>query len=410
MPRLAVPLTALRVKNAKAGRYGDGHGLFLLVRPNGTRFWIFRYRIAGRLREMGLGSADLFPLADARQRAGDLFRKVKLGTDPLAERDAEKAKAGAAITFGEVADHYIAAHEAGWRNAKHRQQWRNTIDTYAAPILGTLAVAAIDTGAVMRVMEPIWRDKPETASRLRGRIESVLDFATARGWRSGDNPARWRGHLDNLLPAKSKVARVEHHAALPWREIGAFMTDLGTQEGVAALALRFTILTAARTGEAVGACWSEIDLQEKVWTVPGDRMKAGREHRVPLSTGALAVLTEAAKLRTDRASDAPVFPGAKAGKPLSNMALLMLLRRMQRGDLTAHGFRSTFRDWCGESTNHPREVAEQALAHTLSDKVEAAYRRGDMMEKRRRLMEDWAGFCARPVPVGEVVPIRGAGA
>ena len=241
MPRLAVPLTALRVKNAKAGRYGDGNGLFLLVRPNGTRFFIFRYRIAGRLREMGLGSADLFPLADARQRAGDLFRKVKLGTDPLAERDADKAKAGAAITFGEVADHYIAAHEAGWRNAKHRQQWRNTIDTYAAPVLGTLAVAAIDTGAVMRVMEPIWREKPETASRLRGRIESVLDFATARGWRSGDNPARWRGHLDNLLPARGKVARVEHHAALPWREIGGFMTDLGTQEGVAALALRFTI-------------------------------------------------------------------------------------------------------------------------------------------------------------------------
>ena len=409
MPRLAVPLTALRVKNAKAGRYGDGNGLFLLVRPNGTRFWIFRFRIAGRLREMGLGSAALFPLADARQRAGDLFRKVKLGTDPLAERDADKAKAGAAITFGEVADHYIAAHEAGWRNAKHRQQWRNTIDTYAAPILGTLAVAAIDTGAVMRVMEPIWREKPETASRLRGRIESVLDFATARGWRSGDNPARWRGHLDNLLPARGKVARVEHHAALPWRQMAAFMVDLGKQEGVAAIALQFAVLTAARTGEAVGATWAEIDLQEAVWTVPGERMKAGREHRVPLSTGALAVLTEAAKLRTDRASDAPVFPGAKAGKPLSNMALLMLLRRMGRGDLTAHGFRSTFRDWCGESTNHPREVAEQALAHTLSDKVEAAYRRGDMMEKRRRLMEDWAGFCVRPALAGAVVPIRGVG-
>ncbi len=406
MPRLAVPLTALRVKNAKAGRYGDGNGLFLLVRPNGTRFWVFRYRIAGKLREMGLGSANLFPLADARRRAGGLFRKVKLGTDPLAERDAEKAKAGAVITFGEVADRYIAAHEAGWRNPKHRQQWRNTIDTYAAPILGALAVAAIDTGAIMRVLEPIWREKPETASRLRGRIESVLDFATARGWRSGDNPARWRGHLGNLLPARGKVARVEHHAALPWREIGAFMTDLGTQDGVAAQALRFTILTAARTGEAVGACWSEIDLQERVWTVPGERMKAGREHRVPLSTGALAVLTEVAKLRTDPAPDAPVFPGAKVGKPLSNKALLMLLRRMERGDLTAHGFRSTFRDWCAESTNHPREVAEQALAHTPSDKVEAAYRRGDMIEKRRRLMEEWAAFCARPAPVGGVVPIR----
>ena len=409
MPRLAVPLTALRVKNAKAGRYGDGNGLFLLVRPNGTRFWIFRFRIAGRLREMGLGSAALFPLADARQRAGDLFRKVKLGTDPLAERDAAKAEAGMGKTFGDVAALYIEAHRAGWKNAKHAAQWSATLETYVFPVIGNLPVASIDTGHVTAILEPIWRQKTETASRVRGRVESVLDFATARGWRAGDNPARWRGHLDNLLPAAGKVARVVHHAVLPWRQMAAFMVDLGKQEGVAPLALRFAILTATRTGETVGATWGEIDLTEKVWTIPAERMKGAREHRVPLSTGALAVLTEAAKLRSDPAPDALVFPGAKAGKPLSNMALLMLLRRMERGDLTAHGFRSTFRDWCGESTNHPREVAEQALAHTLSDKVEAAYRRGDMMEKRRRLMEDWAGFCARPVPGGEVVPIRSKG-
>ena len=427
MPRKAAGLTAMKVKMAKPGRYGDGRGLYLLVRPNDTRFWLFRYTVDGRMREMGLGPVEwsstaaapagapmLAPdgpnpartLAEARHLAGDLHRKVRMGVDPLAERDAEKTKAGAVVTFAEVADRYIAAHEAGWRNAKHRQQWRNTIDTYATPILGKLAVTAIDTGAVMRVMEPIWREKPETASRLRGRIESVLDFATARGWRTGDNPARWRGHLDNLLPAPGKIARVQHHAALPWREIGAFMSDLGKQDGVAALALRFTILTAARTGEAVGASWSEIDLQEKVWTVPGERMKAGREHQVPLSTGAMAVLAEVAKLRTDPVPGAPVFPGAKAGKPLSNMALLMLLRRMERGDLTAHGFRSTFRDWCGEATNHQREVAEQALAHTLSNKVEAAYARGPMLEKRRRLMEDWAVFCARvPLPA-DVVALR----
>ncbi len=407
MPRLAVPLTALRVKNAKPGRYGDGNGLFLLVRPNGTKFWVFRYRLGGRLREMGLGSADLFPLADTRKRAAELFRKVKLGTDPLAERDAAKAEAGQAKTFGGVAKLYIEAHEAGWKNPKHRQQWGNTLTTYVLPTIGARAVAIIDTGAVMTILEPLWREKTETASRVRGRIEAVLDFATARGWRTGDNPARWRGHLDNLLPARMKVAKVQHHAALPWRRMAAFMVDLGKQEGVASLALRFAILTAARTGEAVGATWGEIDLTEKVWTIPPERMKAAREHRVPLSSGALAALTEMAKLRTDQSPAASVFPGGKPGKPLSNMALLMLLRRMERADLTAHGFRSTFRDWCGESTNHPREVAEAALAHTIKDKAEAAYARGDLMEKRRRLMEDWAEFCARPATAGEVVAIRG---
>jgi len=408
MPRKAAGLTAAKVRTAKPGRYGDGNGLYLLVRSADARFWVFRYTMKGRMREIGLGSARTFSLAETRSKAMDLHRKVKVGIDPLAEREMLAAAAAQAVTFDDVADSYITAHEAGWRNAKHRQQWRNTIDTYAAPIMGKLAVAKIDTGAVMRVLDPIWREKPETASRLRGRIESVLDFAAARGWRTGENPARWRGHLDNLLPARGKVAKVEHHAALPWQEIGAFIAALQGHEGVSALALRFVILTACRTGEAIGARWSEINMAEALWTVPGERMKAGREHRVPLSDAALDVLRHAAKLRPERRPDAPVFPGGKADRPLSSMALLMLLRRMGRSDLTAHGFRSTFRDWCAETTNHSREVAEAALAHTLSDKVEAAYRRGDLMDKRRRLMADWAAFCDRPAPAGEVVPIRTA--
>lgn len=416
MPRRAPGLTAIKARTASPGRYGDGKGLYLLVRSAEARFWLFRYRRDGRMREMGLGSFPDVTLAEAREKAADLYRTVKGGTDPLAEREAramaEKAAAALAlvraITFGDVADKYIAAHEAGWRNPKHRHQWRNTLDTYAVPTLGASPVAEVDTGAVMLVLEPIWRELPETASRLRGRIESILDFATARGWRTGENPARWRGHLDNLLPARGKVAKVEHHPALPWRETGAFMAALQKQEGVAALALRFVILTACRTGEALGATWSEIDIAEALWTVPGARMKAGREHRVPLSDAALEVLKQAVALQTGRKGDAPVFPGRKDSKPLSNMGLLMLLRRMERADLTAHGFRSTFRDWCSESTNYPSEVAELALAHTVSDKVEAAYRRGDMIDKRRRLMADWATFCDRLVPAGEVVSLHAA--
>ena len=413
MPRKAAGLTAVKVRTAQPGRYGDGKGLYLLVRSADARFWLFRYRRDARIREMGLGSVADVSLAEAREKAADLHRAVKGGADPLTERDAravaKKAEAHRttvrAITFADVADLYIAAHEASWRNPKHRQQWRNTLDTYAAPILGSLPVADVDTGAVTRVLEPIWREKTETATRLRGRIESVLDYATARGWRAGENPARWRGHLDNLLPAPAKVSKVEHHAALPWQEIGAFMAKLAEQDGVAALVLRFTILTAARTGEAIGATWREIDIASAVWTVPPERMKASREHRVPLSDAAIGVLREAAQLRSDPGPDAPVFPGRKSGAPLSGMAMLMLLRRLGRGDLTAHGFRSSFRDWCAEATNYPREVAEAALAHTLQDKVEAAYRRGDLIEKRSRLMADWARFCARPAPLGEVVPI-----
>ena len=402
-------LTAARMRTlTSAGTYGDGAGLYLQVRGATNRSWLYRFKLHGKSHLMGLGTVADVSLAEARDAAMEARKVVRRGINPIDERRAQRSQlaALAGLTFAQVADAYIAAHEASWRNAKHRQQWRNTLDTYAAPVLSKLPVAQVEVGDVMRVLEPLWREKTETASRLRGRIESVLDYAAARGWRSGDNPARWRGHLDNLLPARSKVAKVEHHAALPWRQIGAFMASLAKEEGISALALRFTILTAARTGEVIGARWSEVDLGEALWTVPAGRMKASREHRVPLSDAAMNLLREVEKLRMNPKADGFVFPGGKLGKPLSSMALLMLLRRMERTDLTAHGFRSTFRDWCGEATNYPREVAEAALAHVNGDKTEAAYLRSDMMEKRRRLMADWAAFCARPAVSGEVISLR----
>lgn len=341
---------------------------------------------------MGLGSVDLVTLAEARHAAQDARKLIRAGVDPLDAKRAQRATARAASdnTFRAIAGLYLSAHEHTWRNPKHRAQWRSTLDTYIYPRLGNRPVASIATGDVMAVLEPIWRSIPETASRVRGRIESVLDYATARGWRSGDNPARWRGHLQNLLPARAKVATVEHHPALPWREAPAFMAELAQRPAASARALAFTILTAARTSEALGAPWREVDLAERVWTIPPERMKANREHRVPLSDAAIAIL-EAVKPKGRINPDALIFTGDE-GQPLSDMALLMLLRRMKRRDITTHGFRSTFRDWAGETTSHPREIAEAALAHTLKDKTEAAYRRGDALEKRRALMRDWADF------------------
>jgi integrase len=383
---------------------------------------VFRYTRAGKMREMGLGRAgaddSAVKLADARDAAADLHKLVRAGIDPLDKREAdaaaEAAEAQAAaikqITFRDVAGHYLAAHDKAWRNPKHRAQWRNTLDTYAHPHFGDLPVGDVGTEHVLAALEPIWRVKPETATRVRGRIESVLDYATARDWRSGENPARWRGHLANLLPARSKVAPVEHHAALPWIEIGHFLPALRAQAGVAAKALELAILTAARSGETLGARWGEIDMAAKLWTVPASRMKAGREHRVPLSEAALKVLREMAKLRTVDSPDAFVFPGAIAGQPLSIMAMTMTLRRMKRGDLTVHGFRSTFRDWCGEATPTPREVAEAALAHTVADKTEAAYARGDLFAKRVRLMDQWAKFCALPPRAANVDTLHGSSA
>jgi integrase len=404
-------LTALKVERAKQpGLYADGGGLYLQVSKNGAS-WIYRYMIAGRAREMGLGPRALFGLAEARAKALDARKLRYQGIDPIEARRTERAKArldvAKAMTFNQCAEAYIAAHRAGWRNDKHAGQWEATLATYAAPVMGSLPVQSIDTGFVMKVIEPLWSTRPETASRLRGRVEAVLDWAAARGYRTGENPARWRGHLDKLLPARSKVRKIEHHAALPYPELPSFLVGLREQEGVAVRALEFTILTAARTGESIGATWSEINWTDKAWTIPGTRMKGGKEHRVPLCDPALTILREM-KPADDiqNAAEQFVFSGRKRGRPLSNMAFLMLLRRMGRGDLTAHGFRSSFRDWAAERTNFPSEVAEMALAHAVGNKVEAAYRRGDLFDKRRRLMEAWAVYCAAP-KAGKVVALRG---
>ena len=325
-------------------------------------------------------------------------------------RKAERAQAALddakAITFKEAAQRYIASHRSGWKAAKHAGLWENTLATYAEPALGKISVQAVDTALVLKVLEPIWHSKPETASRVRGRIEVILDWAKSRGLRQGENPARWRGHLQFQLPARSKVRRVKHHAALPYADMPEFMALLREEDGVGARALEFTILTAARTGEIIGATNSEANAAEKLWTVPADRMKAGKEHRVPLSEWALTILSDAIASQTG--DSAFIFPGGKRGKALSNMAMTAVLRRMGRGDITVHGFRSTFRDWAAECTNFPNEVVEMALAHAVGDKVEAAYRRGDLFEKRRRLMADWATYCNAPKTAtgNTVVPIR----
>lgn len=423
MARKAAGLTAAKVRTAGQGRYGDSNGLFLLVRSGGARYWVFRYRADGRMREMGLGAAGegkgQVSLAEVRSKAAPLWTAVKAGNDPLIQREeaatASKAAAQEAkvrgITFRAVAAAYIAAHEAGWRNPKHRGQWRATLESYTFPHMGDLPAADVGTAHVLAALEPLWREKPETATRVRGRIEAVLDYAKVRGWRAGDNPARWRGHLDHLLPARSKVAKVKHHPALPWREIGAFMAELRGRDGIAARALEFAILTAARTEEALGATWGEVDLFAALRTISGERMKGGREHRVPLSAPVLALLGEMAKLRTTDDPKAPIFPGQEAGRPLSQMAMLMLVRRMNDGGkegerprwcdsegraVVPHGFRSTFRDWVGEATGYPTDVAEAALAHTVGDKTVAAYARGDLFDKRRALMGAWVEFCAQP--------------
>ena len=386
-------LSALKVKGLTApGRYGDGGGLWLQVRDADRRSWLFRYARGGKARQMGLGPAADVTLADARLAAAECRKHLLAGHDPIDRRSATRTPPKT-ITFRAVAEMYVAAHETSWRSPQHRWQWSQTLEKHVYPSIGDRPVEAIATGDVMSILEPIWQAIPETASRIRGRIEVVLDYAKARDWRSGENPARWRGHVANMLPKRNKARTVQHHAALPWAQVGVFWAKLAKETGAAALALRFTILTAARTGETIGARWSEIDLAAGVWTVPADRMKAGKEHRVPLSTAAVAVLQPLAALRTSKSPDALVFAGQRPGKPLSNMAMVMLLRRMGHGALTVHGFRSTFRDWAAEATSFPREVAEAALAHVLADKVEAAYRRGDLFEKRRRLMKDWAEFC-----------------
>jgi integrase len=413
-------LSAAFVRSASPGRYCDGDGLYLLVKKSGARFWVFRYKVSRKPREAGLGRAgegrNSVRLAEAREKASVLFRQVRAGVDPLAARDAALAATKSAaqdaavrgITFRDAAHRYIERHAATWGNPKHAKQWASTLEAYANPVFGELAIADVATPHVLAALEPIWLTKPETANRLRGRIERILDFAKTRGWRSGDNPAAWKGHLALTLPARSKVRSVLHHAALPWREMAEFMRDLRCQQGTGARALQFDILTAARSGEVRGAKWREIDLSSAAWIVPADRMKGRREHRVPLSEEALEILREMIEKRATIDPDGLVFPGRDLKRPLSDMTLTAVLRRMNRGDLTAHGFRSSFRDWSAETTAYPAELVEMALAHIVGNKVEAAYRRGDLFEKRRRLMDDWAAFCSTPSAkeASNVVPLR----
>lgn len=398
----------------KETRYPDGQGLYLSVKPSGARSWVFVYRWGDKRQEMGLGPATgPNALSEGRTAAEEARGLLKRGVNPIKARREAKAAAKAAtvpppevMTFGKFADALVADIEGGFRNAKHRQQWRNTLSTHAAR-LRSMPIAEVDTAAVLAVLKPIWTFTPETAARLRGRIERVLDAAAAMGHRDPEraNPARWRGHLALLLPRQSKAVR-GHHAALPWQEVGAFMAELRNRPAVSARCLEFTILTAARSGESMGARWCEFSDDLTVWTVPGARIKAGREHRVPLPAAATELLK---MLRPkDAAPEHYVFHRGNPDQPLSNMALEMLLRRMGRTEITVHGFRSTFRDWAGETESTPVDVVEMALAHVVGSSTERAYRRGDAFEKRRALMERWADFCARPSG-GNVSPFRRAG-
>jgi integrase len=415
----AVMIKALRFPSDKTRpvRFGDGDGLYLQLASGDTKSWLFRYTLRGKAHEMGLGPAgdppDGVPLAKARILAADARAKLRTGIDPICNRQAEReAKAkgeaeAAERTFVAATAALLESKRAGWRNAKHGAQWLATLDAYAFPLIGDLPVASIRTAEVLRVLRPIWERIPETASRVRQRIEAVLDAARVKGWRDGENPARWKGHLAGELPPPGKVKRVQHRAALPWDRTDAFMVALAERDGIAPLALRFVILTAARTGEVRGMRWREVDLDGKVWVVPGDRMKAAKTHRVPMSPAALAVLAEVRPLM--RTADSLVFPSLRKNMPLSDMALSEVVRRMNEGSdgtaptwrdaegraIVPHGFRSTFRDWAGETRPEGREVAERALAHTIKDKAEAAYARSDLLEKRRPLMDAWGEHCTR---------------
>lgn len=405
MARVAVGLTARAVATAKtAGMIADGGGLYLAVAASGAKSWIYRFKLGERRRDMGLGAVADLSLADARDRAAEARKLVKAGIDPIEARDrAAKAEARDRVTFAAFAADHIEARRAEWGNPKHAAQWAATLATYAHPVMGAMAVAAIDTETVLRVLRPIWNEKPETASRVRGRIEAILDAAKVRGLREGENPARWKGHLDQVLSAKGKVAPVAHHASMAYADLPAFWPRLKAADGMGARALELAILTAARSGEVLGARWDEFDLDAAVWTVPAARMKAGIQHRVPLAPGVLDLLRVLAAVRQGPF----LFAGMNPARHLSGMAMAMTLRRMGV-EVTVHGFRSTFRTWAAERTGAAHEVAEAALAHTQGDKVVAAYQRGDLFEKRRRLMDAWAAFTTT-APGAAVVRMRRAG-
>lgn len=407
-------LSAIAVSRlTQPGMYPDGDGLYLQVKGPTARSWVYRYTLRGKARWMGLGSAQTLSLAAARQKRNDERQKIKNGVDPVAvaqvEAAAEKAAKNAAIvkvaTFANCVDAYLNDHNESWRNAKHRQQWRSTLETYVIPTIGKLPLAAITAAHIVEILRPIWIEKNETARRVRGRIEAVLDYAANPDDLAYRNPATLTAQLRKKLPRLPVSRRPQHHAALPYVEIGTFMAKLRQREGTAARTLEFLILTATRTSETLLAQWSEIDFSLQLWTIPADRMKAGKPHRVPLSYSAVKILEEMQRVHQGEL----VFPGMRHGRPLSNMALLAVLDRMGKADITAHGFRSTFRDWAGEHAKIPREVAEAALAHVIKDKSEAAYARSDLLERRRPMMTLWAQYCDE-APGGEprVIPIHAA--
>jgi integrase len=400
-------LTARTVQTATPGKHEDGDGLRLVVSPTGAKKWVLRLTVAGRRREMGLGGYPAVGLSQARGRAIEARTQARDGQDPIAAR---KAEPEAVPSFAACATSYIEAHAPSWKNLKHKAQWTASLATYAAPFIGTKPVDRVAVDDVLRILAPIWTTKTETAKRVQGRLENILDWATARKYRTGENPARWRGHLDMLLARPARVRAVGHHPAMPYGEVPAFLVELAGKPGVSALALRFLILTACRTGEVIGATWSEIDLEAATWTIPSARMKAKQPHRVPLGAAALAVLEALPRI----VGNPYVFPGVRHGKSISNMALLQLMRGIgygvggDRGDYVPHGFRSSFRDWAGEVSSFPRDVCEMALAHVVENKVEAAYRRGDLFDKRRAMMTAWEDWCTA-VPACNVVKLRRAG-
>lgn len=405
MPKQTKELGALEVRRiTEPGRHpvGTVPGLMLLVRNNGVKGWVLRAVIRGKRADIGLGGYPAVTLADAVKAAREMREGIAKGEDPRAEKRAAKA---ALMTFSKAAGEYIKLHRAGWKNAKHAQQWVNTLETYVYPTIGNVPVKDVDTPQVLAILQPHWNTKNETMVRVRNRIELVLSWAMASGHRErGLNPAAWRGHLDHALPKPSRVNNRKHHAALPWQDVPSFMQKLALVEGMSARCLEFTILTACRSGESRGATWAEFDLDGKVWNIPAERMKAGRPHRVPLSDRVVKLLGMLPRVE----GEPLVFVGAKEKTPLSDMSLTMLLRR-HAGGVTAHGFRSTFRDWAAETTNYPNEVCEMALAHAVGDAVEAAYRRGDLFAKRAALMEDWATYASKPATSeANVVPLRNA--